>query len=44
MKTTEDVRECVAPQEISEEETLKAGVRQKTKEFRQSGVDVYAKT
>ena len=41
MKITEDVRKYAAEQAISEEEALKAGMEQKSKEFVEKGAEVY---
>ena len=43
MKITEDVRKYAAEQAISEEEALKRGMEEKSKEFVESGAKVYAK-
>jgi len=43
MKITEDVRKYAAEQEISEEEALKKGMDEKSKEFVEKGAEVYAK-
>jgi phosphomethylpyrimidine synthase len=43
MKITEDVRKYAAEQAISEEETLKKGMEEKSKEFVEKGAEVYAK-
>src|SRR6188768_606489 len=43
MKITEDVRKYAAEQAISEEEALKKGMEEKSKEFVQKGAEVYAK-
>ena len=42
MKITEDVRKY-AEQAISEEEALKKGMEEKSKEFVENGAEVYAK-
>jgi phosphomethylpyrimidine synthase len=44
MKITEDVRKYAAQQGLSDEEALKAGMEQKSREFTESGAEVYAKT
>ena len=44
MKITEDVRKYAAEQKISEEEALRVGLEQKTTEFNEAGVEIYAKT
>jgi phosphomethylpyrimidine synthase len=41
MKITEDVRKYAAEQAISEEEALKRGMEEKSKEFVESGAEVY---
>ncbi len=43
MKITEDVRKYAAEQGMSEEEALKKGMEEKSKEFVQKGAEVYAK-
>jgi phosphomethylpyrimidine synthase len=43
MKITEDVRKYAAEQGISDEEALKKGLQEKSKEFIEKGADVYAK-
>jgi phosphomethylpyrimidine synthase len=43
MKTTEDVRKYAAEQGIAEEEALKRGMEEKSKEFTQNGAELYAK-
>ena len=43
MKITEDVRKYAAEQAISEEEALKKGMEEKSKEFMEKGAEVYAK-
>jgi phosphomethylpyrimidine synthase len=43
MKITKDVRKFAAQQKISEEQALQVGLEQKAKEFKESGVKVYAK-
>jgi hypothetical protein len=40
---TEDVRKYAAEQAISQEEALQRGMDEKSKEFVESGADVYAK-
>jgi hypothetical protein len=44
MKITEDVRKYAAQQGLSEEEALKAGMEQKSREFVNAGAEVYGKT
>ncbi len=43
MKITEDVRKYAAEQGIAEEEALKKGMEEKSKEFAEKGSEVYAK-
>jgi phosphomethylpyrimidine synthase len=43
MKITEDVRKYAAEQGIAEEEALKKGMEEKSKEFMEKGAEVYAK-
>ena len=43
MKITEDVRKYAAEQGVSEEEALKRGIEEKSKEFVEKGAEVYAK-
>jgi phosphomethylpyrimidine synthase len=43
MKISEDVRKYAAEQAISEEEALKKGMEEKSREFKESGAEVYAK-
>ena len=43
MKITEDVRKYAAEQAISEEEALKKGMEEKSKEFAEKGSELYAK-
>jgi len=43
MKITEDVRKYAAEQGIDEEEALKKGIEEKSKEFVEKGAKVYAK-
>jgi len=43
MKITEDVRKYAAEQAISEEEALKKGMEEKSREFAAKGAEVYAK-
>ena len=44
MKITEDVRKYAAEQGVKEEEALRAGMEQKSKEFVRKGAEVYAKS
>lgn len=43
MKITEDVRKYAAEQGLAEEEALKVGMAEKSKEFVEAGAEVYAK-
>ena len=43
MKVTEDSSEYAAEQGITEEETLKKGMEEKSKEFVEKGAEIYAK-
>jgi phosphomethylpyrimidine synthase len=43
MKITEDVRKYAAEQGIAEEEALKKGMEEKSKEFAEKGSELYAK-
>jgi phosphomethylpyrimidine synthase len=43
MKITEDVRKFAAEQKISEGQTFQIGLKQKAKEFKEAGAEVYAK-
>ncbi len=43
MKITEDVRKYAAEQGVSEEKALERGMEEKSKEFVEKGVEVYAK-
>ncbi|MEN9677525.1 MAG: hypothetical protein RIS76_3421 [Verrucomicrobiota bacterium] len=43
MKITEDVRKYAAEQGLAEEEALKKGLEEKSKEFAEKGAEVYAK-
>jgi phosphomethylpyrimidine synthase len=44
MKITEDVRKYAAEQGIAEEEALKRGMEEKSKEFVEKGAEVYSRT
>src|SRR5467141_3216446 len=44
MKITEDVRKFAAQQKISEDDALKEGMEQKSREFNEAGAEIYAKT
>ena len=41
MKISEDVRKYAADQAISEEEALKKGMEEKSREFKEQGAEVY---
>jgi phosphomethylpyrimidine synthase len=43
MKITEDVRKYAAEQGLAEEEALKVGMEQKSREFTEMGAEVYTK-
>ena len=43
MKITEDVRKYAAEQNLSEDDALKAGMEQKSREFNEAGAEVYSK-
>jgi len=43
MKITEDVRRYAAERGLSEEEALRHGMEEKSKEFVEKGAEVYAK-
>ena len=43
MKITEDVRKYAAEQGVSEEEALKKGMEEKSREFVKKGAEIYAK-
>jgi hypothetical protein len=43
VKITEDVRKYAAEQGIAENEALETGLKEKAKEFKKSGAEVYAK-
>ncbi len=44
MKITEDVRKYAAQLGVAEEEALKKGMEEKSKEFVERGAELYAKT
>jgi phosphomethylpyrimidine synthase len=44
MKITEDVRKYAAEQGISNDEALRTGMEQKSKEFAAAGAEVYSNT
>jgi phosphomethylpyrimidine synthase len=43
MKITEDVRKYAAEQGLAEEQALESGMQEKSKEFAESGAELYAK-
>ncbi len=43
MKITEDVRKYAAEQELSEDEALRTGMEQKSREFSEAGAEIYSK-
>ncbi len=43
MKITEDVRKYAAEQSLSEEQALRAGLEQKSREFSEAGAEIYSK-
>jgi phosphomethylpyrimidine synthase len=43
MRITEDVRKYAAQQGLSDEEALKVGMEQKSREFVEKGGEIYAK-
>ncbi len=43
MNCTEDVRKYAAEQGMSEEEALKKGMEEKSKEFVENGAEIYAR-
>jgi phosphomethylpyrimidine synthase len=43
MKITEDVRKYAAEQGMSEDEALKRGMEEKSREFAEKGSELYAK-
>jgi phosphomethylpyrimidine synthase len=43
MKITEDVRKYAAEQGVAEEEALKAGMEEKSRQFVEKGAEIYAK-
>jgi phosphomethylpyrimidine synthase len=44
MEITEDVRKCAAEQGIEEEEALKNGMEEKSRQFTEKGSELFAKT
>ena len=44
MKSTEDIRKYAAEQGIAEEEALRKGMEEKSREFTERGSELYAKT
>jgi phosphomethylpyrimidine synthase len=43
MKITKDVRKYAAEQGVAEEQALKAGMEQKSRQFVEKGAEIYAK-
>jgi phosphomethylpyrimidine synthase len=43
MKISEDVRKYAASQNLSEEEALRKGMEEKSKEFAEQGAELYTK-
>jgi len=43
MKITEDVRKYAAEQNLSEDEALRIGMEQKSRDFANAGAELYAK-
>ncbi len=43
MKISKDVRQYAAAQGLSEEEAVEKGIEEKSKEFAESGAEVYVK-
>ena len=43
VKITEDLRKFAAEQKLSEDEALRAGMEQKSREFSESGSEIYSK-
>ena len=43
MKTTEDVRKYAAEQCLAEEKASKKGMKEKSREFTEKGIELYAK-
>ncbi len=43
MKITEDVRKYAAAQQLSEDDAIKAGMEQKSREFTEAGAELYSK-
>ena len=43
VKITEDVRKFAAEQKLSEDDALRAGMEQKSREFSESGSEIYSK-
>jgi phosphomethylpyrimidine synthase len=44
MKITEDVRKYAAEQGVAEKAAVEIGLREKAKEFLETGAEIYAKT
>jgi phosphomethylpyrimidine synthase len=43
MKITEDVRKYAAEQQLSSDQALQAGMKEKAHEFMKTGAEIYAK-
>ena len=43
MKITEDVRKYAAEQQLSEEDALQTGLEQRSREFTETGAEIYSK-
>jgi phosphomethylpyrimidine synthase len=44
VKLTEDVRKFAEQQKVSDAEALKAGMKQKAREFTEAGAEIYSKS
>ena len=43
MKITEDVRKYAAEQQLSEDDALQTGLEQRSREFTETGAEIYSK-